>query len=48
MSRIVVADASPAVAGALRGFLESRYEVRAARDEDETLEAVRSFGADLE
>jgi len=47
MSRIVVADASPAVAGALRGFLESRYEVRAARDEDETLEAVRSFGADL-
>ncbi|HEY1332621.1 MAG TPA: diguanylate cyclase, partial [Myxococcaceae bacterium] len=37
----------PAVAGALRGFLESRYEVRAARDEDETLEAVRSFGADL-
>src|SRR5678815_542439 len=47
MSRIVVADASPAVAGALRGFLEGRYEVRAARDEDETLEAVRSFGADL-
>ncbi len=35
------------MAGALRGFLESRYEVRAARDEDETLEAVRSFGADL-
>jgi len=35
------------VAGALRGFLESKYEVRAARDEDETLEAVRSFGADL-
>ncbi|HTS82392.1 MAG TPA: diguanylate cyclase [Myxococcaceae bacterium] len=47
MSRIVVADASPAVAAALRGFLESKYEVRAARDEDETLEAVRSFGADL-
>jgi diguanylate cyclase (GGDEF)-like protein len=47
MSRIVVADASPAVAGALRGFLEGKYEVRAARDEDETLEAVRSFGADL-
>jgi PleD family two-component response regulator len=35
------------VAGALRGFLEGRYEVRAARDEDETLEAVTSFGADL-
>ena len=35
------------MAGALRGFLESKYEVRAARDEDETLEAVRSFGADL-
>jgi diguanylate cyclase (GGDEF)-like protein len=47
MSRIVVADASPAVAGALRGFLEGKYEIRAARDEDETLEAVRSFGADL-
>src|SRR5215468_11209953 len=47
MSRIVVADASPAVAGALRGFLEGRYDVRAARDEDETLEAVTSFGADL-
>ena len=47
MSRIVVADASPAVAAALRGFLESKYEVRAARDEDETLEAVTSFGADL-
>jgi PleD family two-component response regulator len=47
MSRIVVADASPAVAGALRGFLETRYEVRSARDEDEALEAVRSFGADL-
>ena len=36
MNRIVVADASPAVAGALRGFLEGKYEVRAARDEDET------------
>jgi PleD family two-component response regulator len=47
MSRIVVADASPAVAGALRGFLEGKYEVRTARDEDETLEAVRSFAADL-
>ena len=47
MSRIVVADASPAVAGALRGFLEGKYEVRAARDEDETLEAVTSFAADL-
>jgi PleD family two-component response regulator len=47
MNRIVVADASPAVAGALRGFLEGKYEVRAARDEDETLEAVTSFGADL-
>ncbi len=47
MSRIVVADASPAVASALRGFLEGKYEVRAARDEDETLEAVTSFGADL-
>jgi PleD family two-component response regulator len=35
------------VAGALRGFLEGKYEVRAARDEDETLEAVTSFGADL-
>ena len=35
------------MAGALRGFLEGKYEVRAARDEDETLEAVRSFGADL-
>ena len=47
MSRIVVADASPAVAAALRGFLEGKYEVRAARDEDETLEAVTSFAADL-
>ena len=47
MSRIVVADASPAVAGALRGFLEGKYEVRTARDEDETLEAVTSFAADL-
>ena len=35
------------MAGALRGFLEGKYEVRAARDEDETLEAVTSFGADL-
>jgi PleD family two-component response regulator len=35
------------VAGALRGFLEGKFEVRAARDEDETLEAVTSFGADL-
>ena len=35
------------MAAALRGFLESKYEVRAARDEDETLEAVTSFGADL-
>jgi diguanylate cyclase (GGDEF)-like protein len=47
LSRIVVADASPAVAAALRGFLEGKYEVRSARDEDETLEAVTSFGADL-
>jgi diguanylate cyclase (GGDEF)-like protein len=47
MNRIIVADASPAVAGALRGFLEGKYEVRAARDEDETLEAVTSFAADL-
>jgi diguanylate cyclase (GGDEF)-like protein len=35
------------VAAALRGFLEGKYEVRAARDEDETLEAVTSFAADL-
>ena len=35
------------MAGALRGFLEGRFEVRAARDEDEALEAVTSFGADL-
>ena len=35
------------MAAALRGFLEGKYEVRAARDEDETLEAVTSFGADL-
>jgi PleD family two-component response regulator len=35
------------VASALRGFLEGAYEVRAARSEDETLEAVSSFGAEL-
>ena len=35
------------MASALRGFLEGAYEVRAARSEDETLEAVASFGADL-
>ena len=35
------------MAAALRGFLEGKYEVRAARDEDETLEAVTSFAADL-
>src|SRR5262249_31319744 len=47
LSRIVVADASPAVASALRGFLEGAYQVRAARSEDEVLEAVSSFEADL-
>lgn len=35
------------MAAALRGFLEGKYQVRAARDEDETLEAVTSFAADL-
>jgi PleD family two-component response regulator len=35
------------VAAALRGFLEGSHEVRAARDEDEALEAVSSFAADL-
>jgi diguanylate cyclase (GGDEF)-like protein len=35
------------VASALRGFLEGTHEVRAARDEDEALEAVTSFAADL-
>jgi diguanylate cyclase (GGDEF)-like protein len=35
------------VASALRGFLEGTHEVRAARDEDEALEAVSSFAADL-
>jgi PleD family two-component response regulator len=35
------------VAAALRGFLEGTHEVRAARDEDEALEAVSSFAADL-
>jgi GGDEF domain-containing protein/CheY-like chemotaxis protein len=35
------------VASALRGFLERTHEVRAARDEDEALEAVTSFAADL-
>jgi PleD family two-component response regulator len=35
------------VASALRGFLEGAYEVRAARSEDEVLEAVSSFEADL-
>ena len=35
------------MAAALRGFLEGSHEVRAARDEDEALEAVSSFAADL-
>ena len=35
------------MASALRGFLEGAYEVRAARSEDEALEAVSSFEADL-
>ena len=35
------------MASALRGFLEGAYEVRAARSEDEVLEAVSSFEADL-
>ena len=35
------------MASALRGFLEGVYEVRSARTEDETLEAVASFGAEM-
>ena len=34
------------MASALRGFLEGAYQVRAARSEDEVLEAVSSFEAD--